>query len=408
MKLTSKRVARLLKQPGRYHDGHGLHLQVTGPRNASWLLRYQRHGRERWMGLGPVHTVTLAAARERARAARLSLLDGVDPLEARHAAKAAAKLSTARKLTFEAAARAYHKANEGTWRSSQHSTQWLRSLEKFAFPVIGAVEVAAITKPDVLRVVEPIWHTRTVTADRVRNRIEAILDWAMARDHRPEGANPARWTGFLDKVLPAAKKIAKPTHFAALPYDDLPVFMAKLRRDHSIAALALQFAIMTSARSSEALDAVWSEIDLDKSLWVLPDRRMKGGREHRVLLSAPVIELLRALPREDSNPHVFIGGRAGGSVSNASVRRLLMRLHDGITQHGFRSCFSDWAHERTGFDHHSIEISLAHKVGSDVEEAYRRGPMLAKRRQLMDAWGRFCVSKPVTAGDNIVTLGSAQ
>jgi integrase len=408
MKLTAKRVARLLKQPGRYHDGHGLYLQVTNPNNISWLLRFERNGRERWAGLGPLHIIGLSAARERAKAMRLMLLDGTDPLEAKRDAKAKARLSSAHTLTFAEAAKQYHKAHEDEWRSSQHSKQWLRSLQLYAFRHIGDMDVAVIGLPDILLVLDPIWTERTVTADRVRNRIETILDWATVRGHRPEGTNPARWSGFLDQALPAVKKVAKVQHHAALAYAELPAFMEKLRKENSIAARALEFAINCAARSSEALEAVWSEIDLVNAIWTIPGTRMKSGKEHRVLLSGPVIDLLRDLPREENNPHLFIGGRAGGSVSNASVRRLLQRLHPGITAHGFRSTFSDWSHEMTAFDTHSIEISLAHSVGNDVEQSYRRGEMLEKRRQLMSAWGRYCTSS-VIEGDNIVPMmGGAQ
>jgi integrase len=404
--LTAKKVLKALKRPGRYRDDFGLYLQVTNPRNASWLFRFQRNGVEHWMGLGPTHAVTLAEARARAKAARLSLVDGVNPLRAKHDAKAAEKLATARRLTFEQAARQYFKAHAPKWRNAQHSTQWLRSLEVYAFPVIGTMSVAEIAKPDVLRVIEPIWATKTVTADRVRNRIETILDWAMARDHRPEGTNPARWTGFLDKALPAVKDIAKVAHHAALDYRDLPAFMMRLREDRSIASLALQFAIGTAARSSEALDAVWSEINFDEAVWTIPGERMKSGKEHRVLLADPVLDLLRDLPREENNPHLFLGGRAFGSVSNGTIARLIQRLHPGITLHGFRSTFSDWANDTTNFASHAIEISLAHSVGNEVEQSYRRGKMLAKRRQLMEAWGRYCTSEPVTAQGNVVPIGA--
>jgi len=408
-KLTAKRVATLLKEPpGRYRDDFGLYLQVTGPRNASWLFRFQRHGKEHWLGLGAVHVFGLAEARQRAKQARQQLADNIDPLQAKRAAKAAAKLAEVRKLTFEQAAKLYFKQHEPKWRSATHARQWLRSLEVFAFPAIGTADVATIETPDILRVIEPIWTKRTVTADRVRNRIESVLDWCTVRGHRPKGDNPARWSAHLDQVLPSIKDIAKPVHHAALPYRDLPEFMKKLRGDRSIAAMALQFAIGTAARSSEALDAVWSEVDLDEAVWTIPGTRMKNGKEHRVLLSAPVLDLLRDLPREENNPHLFIGGRAGGSISNGTIARLLQRLHPGITLHGFRSSFSDWAHERTAFDSHSIEIAMAHSVGTEVAKAYQRGDLLDKRRELMNAWGRYISMPVVIAGDNVVPMMGAQ
>jgi len=405
MPLTAKKLTKLLKKPGRHHDAHGLILQVVGPNNASWLLRYQRNGRERWAGLGPAWLVTLAEARVRAKAMRLQLLDGIDPLEAKRAAKTAAKLADVRKLSFAEAARAYHKQHEPKWRSAQHAQQWLRSLTVFAFPIIGGMDVAVIETPDILRVIEPIWQTKTTTADRIRNRCEAVLDWCTVRGHRPKGDNPARWTGHLDQVLPA---LAKPVHFAALPYDQLPAFMSNLRAQEGVAARALEFLILAAARSGEALGAVWSEIDLANSVWVVPASRMKAHKEHRVPLSDPALDLLRHLPREDNNPRLFIGARAGAGLSDAALSRVLKRIGNGTTTHGFRSTFSDWAHEHTAFDSHSIEISLAHAVGTEVAKAYQRGDLIAKRRQLMAAWGRYCTSEPVAAGDNIVPLGGAQ
>jgi integrase len=406
MPLTAKRVAKLLKQPGRYHDGHGLYLQVTNPNNASWLLRFQRLNRERWAGLGPTHLISLAEARVRAKAMRLQLLDGIDPLQAKHDAKAKAKLSAARRLTFAEAAKQYHKAHEPKWRSAQHAGQWLRSLEVYAFPVIGGQDVATVETPDILRVIESLWSTKAVTMDRVRNRIESVIDWATVRGYRAKGDNPARWSGHLDQVLPAVKEIAAVAHHAALPYRELPAFMAKLREQDSIAALALQFTILSAARSGEVLGATWNEINIDDAIWTVPAERMKAGKAHVVLLSAPAVELLRNLPCEVNNPHLFIGGRAGGALSNASVRRLLKRLHeDDITTHGFRSCFSTWAAERTGFDTNSVEVALSHSVGNAVAQAYQRGDLLEKRRQLMSAWARYCTSMPVVQGDNVAAIG---
>jgi integrase len=396
MKLTAKRVARLLrKKPGRHHDGHGLHLQITSPTNASWLLRYQRHGKEHWLGLGPVHTVGLADARMRAKAARLQLLDGIDPLQAKRDAKAAAKLTDARRLTFVEAAEQYHKQHLGGWRSVQHAQQWLASLATHAFPVIGYMDVATISTPDVLRVVEPIWQTLTVTADRVRNRIESIIDWTVVRGHRPPGTNPARWKGHLDEVLLAVKTVSKPQHFAALAYVELPLFMQALRSRQGVATRAMEFAILTAARSGEVLGAKWEEIDLGKRVWVVPAERMKAGKEHHVPLAPQAIELLRALPHEEGNEFVFIGAKAGAGLSVTALFRLLQRTgHDDVTVHGFRSAFSDWAHETTAHSNHSIEISLAHAVGNEVEKAYRRGDMFNKRKKLMAAWADYCCSPP--------------
>jgi integrase len=409
MNLTAKRVARLLKKkPGRHHDGHGLHLQITSPTNASWLLRYQRHGKEHWLGLGPVHTVSLADARVRAKAARLQLLDNIDPLEAKHAAKAAAKLTAARKLSFREAAEQYHKQHRKGW-SIAHAKQWSRSLEVFAYPVIGSMDVDDITTPDVLRVIEPLWQTRTVTADRVRNRIESIIDWAVVRGHRQAGTNPARWRGHLDEVLVAVKEVAEVQHHAALDYAEVPAFMAELRIQKGIAATALQFTVLTAARAGEVLGAKWDEIDLNKRVWVIPAERMKAGKEHKVPLAPQAIELLRALPREDDNPFVFIGARSGAGLSGMALHRVLKRSgHDGVTVHGFRSSFSDWAHERTAHANHAIELALAHSIGTEAEKAYGRGNMIAKRVKLAADWAKFATSKPVAKADNVVPIRGAR
>lgn len=411
MNLTAKRVARLLKKrPGRHHDGHGLHLQVTSPTNASWLLRYQRHGKEHWLGLGPIHTVSLADARMRARAGRLQLLDGIDPVQAKREAKAAAKLTAARKLTFAEAAEAYFKQHRASWRSQKHAHQWMSSLQAHAFPVLGFMDVAMITTPDILRVIEPLWHDRTVTGDRVRNRVESVIDWAVVRGHRPAGTNPARWSGHLDQVLPAVKAVAKPVHFAALPVPELPMFMAKLRGQQGVAPRALEFAVLTAARTGEVLGARWPEVEFANKVWTVPAERMKRPTEHRVPLAPAAIELLQNLPREAGNEFVFIGAKAGAGLSPSSLSRALKRVgHDSITTHGFRSVFSTWAHDSTGHAPHAIEISLAHAVGSEVEKSYRRGDMFNKRVRLMNDWAKFATSKPVAAkGDNIVPMHGAR
>jgi len=409
--LSAKRVQRL-KAEGRYHDAlvPGLYLQVSATGARSWLLRYEVNHRERMMGLGSAAYFSLAQARERSREARRQLADGNDPLQAKRAAKAAAKLAAARRLTFREAAQKYYRQHLPSWRSVMHAKQWMRSLEVYAFPVLGDMDVATISKPDVLRVIEPLWSTKTVTMDRVRNRVESVLDWATALGHRPEGTNPARWAGHLDQVFVAVKKIAKPKHFSALPYAQLSAFMATLRRQTGVAAKALELTILTAARSGEVLGARWPEVDFNTKTWTVPAGRMKGDREHRVPLAPQAVELLRALPREDGNPFVFVGAKAGAGLSAMAFFRLLKRMGRGdITTHGFRSAFSDWASEQTAHSSHAIELSLAHSVGKEAEKAYRRGNMLAKRKQLMEAWGKYCVSKPVLAkADNVVSIRGAR
>jgi integrase len=403
MKLTAKRTERLKHKPGRYHDGHGLYLQVVNDRNQSWLLRYERHGKEHWYGLGPLHTVGLKDARELARIARLRLLvDGIDPIEARRAREAAAVLAAAKRRTFKECTEAYLTANRGSWRSAKHGRQWGATVAAYAYPKIGNLAVADIDTGLVLKCVEPIWQDRTVTAQRVLGRIQAVLDWATVRKYR-QGDNPARWKGHLEHVLPARDKLAKRQHYAALPYAEIPAFMAALRERQGMAARALEFTVETAARSGEVLGAQWSEINLADKLWIIPAQRMKAGREHRVVLSDRMVALLGALPTEDTNSFVFIGPR-GSRLSKDSLAVVLTRMdHGDITVHGFRSTYRDWCAERTNYPPYVVEMALAHAVGDRVEAAYRRGDLLVKRRQLAEAWSKYCCSPP-PAGGAVVPL----
>lgn len=410
--LSAKRVARL-KGEGRYHDADvpGLYLQVSESGARSWLLRFEVDGRERMMGLGSAAYFSLAQARERAREARRQLADGKDPLVAKRADKAAAKLTAARRLTFREAAQQYYRQHLPSWRSVQHAKQWLVSLQTYAYPAIGDMDVGEIATPDVLRVIEPMWHDKTVTADRVRNRIESVIAWATVRGHRPPGSNPAAWRNHLDQVLAAVKKVAKVQHHASLAYAEVPAFMQALRLQNGIAATALQFTVLTAARAGEVLGAKWDEIDLSGKVWTVPGSRMKGGREHRVPLAPAAIELLRNVAREDGNEHVFIGAKAGAGLSGMVFFRLLQRMKRAdVTTHGFRSAFSTWASEQTAHASHAIEISLAHAVGNEVEKAYKRGDLLDKRRKLMEAWAKYCCAPPVKQKQsaNVVPMRGAR
>jgi len=404
--LTAKKVERA-KQPGRYHCGliRGLYLQVTASGAKSWVLRYQLRGQERWMGLGSAADFSLREARERARAARQLLADRIDPLAGKRAAEEAAKLAEARKLTFREAAERYFNQHASKWRSAKHREAFLSTLKAHVFAVIGDMDVAAIDTRDVLRAIEPHWTTKAVTIDRTRNRIEQVLDWCVVRGHRPPGTNPARWKGHLDQVLPAPRKLAPVEHHAAMDYRQLPAFMTQVRADDNVAARALEFLIHTAARTGEALGARWSEIDLTDKTWTVPAARMKGGREHRVPLTKPVLDLLSKLPRQSGNHLVFIG-RAGGGLSHSALPWVMDRLGvSGVTTiHGFRSSFSNWCHEQTAHSAHTIEISLAHNVGTEVERAYRRTDMIAKRRQLMEQWSKFCSMPPTKVSGVVVPL----
>jgi integrase len=409
--LTARKVDRT-REPGRYRCGlvKGLYLQISDSGAKSWILRYERHNKERMMGLGSASEFSLKEARERARAARQLLADGVDPLVAKQANKAAAKLAEARKLTFKEAAERFFNQHESKWRSAKHRDAFLGSLVTFAFPTLGNMDVAIIDTPDVLRAIEPIWTTKSVTADRTRNRIEQVMDWCVVRGHRPPGTNPAKWKGHLDQVLPAPHKVAPIEHHASMDYRQLPAFMAELRRQDTLAARALEFLIHTAARTSEVLGATWDEIDFGAKTWTVPASRMKGNREHRVPLSPQCIDLLKKLPREQSgNPFVFIGHRPGTGLSKMAMGYVMQALGQAgvVTIHGFRSSFSNFSHERTTHNGHTIEISLAHHIGNMVERAYRRTDMIAKRRQLAEQWSRFLASPPAPEGkrgSNIVTM----
>src|SRR4026209_178723 len=337
MQLSAKRVAMLPKRPGRYHDGHGLILVVVNSNNASWQRRFQRNGRERWHGLGPLHTVTLKDARERARAARLQLLDGIDPIDARRAERAKAKLV----VTFKAAAEAYNALHEQKWRNAKHRKQFLASLACYAHPVLGDMSVSTIDTAAVLRVVEPIWLSKTETANRVRGRIENVLDWATVRAHR-SGDNPPRRKGQLAGVLPAPGAVAQRKHYPALPWAQIAAFMIELRMRKDVAARALEFTILTAARTGEVVGARWSEIDLETNTWTIPAARMQSPREHRVPLSPRAVELLSGLHREDGSPHVFIGARTGAALGIMAMPDVLQQMEQSdVTVHGFRSTFRD-------------------------------------------------------------------
>lgn len=388
MALTTLRVARLTAA-GRYADGQGLYLQITSSAVKSWILRYERAGRERWMGLGPLHTVSLKEARERARKARLQLLDGIDPIDAQRARRATAALEAAKAITFEEAATQYFDAHERQWRNGKHRAQFVSTLRTYAHPKIGKLPVADIDLGLVLKVIEPIWEAKTETASRVRGRIEAVLDWATVRGYR-KGENPARWKGHLEHVLPARDRIAKQNHHAALPYADLPAFMTELRQREGVAAKALEFTILTAARTGETIGATWDEINFSDKTWTVPAGRIKGGREHRVPLSDWALKLLKSLPTEAGNKFVFIGPRSGG-LSNVAMAAVLSRMErTDITVHGFRSTFRDWAAERTNYPNHVVEMALAHVIGNKVEAAYRRDDLFTKRQQLMAEWAKYC------------------
>jgi integrase len=409
--LTAKRVERT-KTPGRHRCGlvRGLYLQVSDNGAKSWVLRFEQHGRERMMGLGSASEFSLKEARGRARTARQLLADGVDPLARKQAEKAAAKLAAARKLVFRDAAQRYFDQNEKRWRSASPRDEFLRSLEAYAYPVIGGMDVAVIGIADILRILEPIWTSKTTTADRVRARIAAVLDWCAVRGHRPPGTNPAAWKGHLNQVLPPVRKVAPVAHHPAMDYRQVPQFMTELNQFGGVAAKALQFLIITAARAGEVVNATWDEIDFVNNTWIVAAERMKSGREHRVPLSPAAIDLLNKLPREASNPHVFIGTRSGAALSKMAMTDVMTRLgqHGLTTTHGFRSSFRDFAGEVTSFAHDICEAALAHVRGDQTVKAYARGDLFDKRRALMMAWSKFCATPPGNAEDDVIPLRGAR
>lgn len=385
--LTAVQIARL-KEPGRYSDGGGLYLQVSKWKTKSWLFRYERDGRERQMGLGPVDIVSLADARERARAARRLLLDGLDPIDARKTERAALKLTAARTISFRECAEAYIAAHRASWKNDKHAAQWPATLMAYAYPVIGHLSAADIDTGLVLRVLEPIWRAKTETASRLRGRIEKILDWARVRGYRA-GENPARWTGHLDQLLARKSKIARITHRPALPYAELPKFMAELRARKGASARALEFLILTAARTSEVIGARAPEFDFVQGTWTVPAERMKADREHRVPLVGRAIELVRHLDRVNEETLAF-EGRGARPLSNMAMLELLRDMRPGFTVHGFRSTFKVWASETTDHENIVTEMALAHSVSDEVEAAYRRGDLFEKRRAVMRDWSKYC------------------
>jgi len=387
--LGALEVSRIDK-PGLHFVGGvaGLALQVLPSGARSWILRIQIAGRRRDMGLGGYPDVTVAGAREAAREARAKAKMGVDPIEDAKAARSALAASRTAAKTFRQCATAYVSAHKSSWKNAKHAQQWTNTLKTYAYPVMGEMLVRDIALPQVLSVLEPIWSTKTETATRLRGRIEAVLDWATAREYR-SGLNPARWKGHLDKMLAAPKKIAKPEHHAALPISEVGAFMRSLRQQEGTGARALEFAVLTAARSGEVRGARWSEIDLDGAVWVIPAERMKMGKEHRVPLSGAAVALLRKQPVLEGNDLVFPAPR-GGELSDMTLTAVIRRMKVNAVPHGFRSSFRDWCAERTNYPSQVAEMALAHAIGDKVEAAYRRGDLFEKRRRLMAEWATFC------------------
>ena len=406
-RLTALKVAKA-KEPGMYADGGGLYLRVTDTGAKNWILRFMLDRRPRWMGLGPLVLYGLQDARARALDARRKRHDGIDPIEARSAERARQRLDAAKAITFKQCAEAYIDSHRAGWRNEKHKYQWPATLSAYAYPVIGALPVQVVDTGLVLNVLQPIWTAKPETAGRVRQRMESILDFAKVRGFR-DGENPARWRGHLDKLLPARSRVRQVAHLAALPYAELPAFLASLRTREAVAAHALEFLILTGARTGEVIGARWNEIDLLDKTWIVPAARMKAHREHRVPLSGRALAILdemKAARRgDDGNAFVFPGPKPGKPLSNMAFLMLLRRMGlDNLTVHGFRATFKTWASERTSVQNEIAEASLAHTIGGKVEQAYMRGDLFEKRRRLMQQWATFCTAAPAEGAQKIVPL----
>ncbi len=372
--------ARAASKKGRHADGRGLYLNASKTGSKSWVYVWRENGRHREMGLGPYPTVSLAMARRKADEARLARLEGRDPIAEKRRAKG---------VIFADGVKAFLDSKSVAWSNAKHRAQWTMTLgEAYCAPLLN-MPVADIATDDVLRVLKPVWQTKPETASRLRGRIERVLDFATVQGWR-EGENPARWRGHLNAILPSAKKLSR-GHHAAMPYRDVPAFIDRLRALDAISARALEFGILTAARSGELLGAKWSEVDLAARTWTVPAERMKARRKHVVPLSAATMSILERFRDTQTSEHVFPGHKSDSGLSNGAFPALFKRMRvEGVTAHGFRSAFRDWAGDETSFPREVCEAALAHRVGDAAEQAYRRGSALEKRRALMEAWASYC------------------
>ena len=391
--LNSAKSVEVIKEVGYHNCAQGLYLQVSKQGTKSWLYRYTSPLTQtrREMGLGSFNFVSLAQARQYAIEGKRLVINGQDPIEERKKEQIKVQLKQARNLTFKEIAEACISAKAPEWKNAKHAQQWNNSLEAYAFPILGELPISDINTDHILRALEPIWITKAETASRVRQRIETIWDYGKARNY-VSGENPARLRGHLDKILSKTVKVKRVRHFPALPYEEIGIFLQELRQRKGYSALALEFLILTAARTSEIIGAKWAEIDLEKKVWTLPADRMKVGKEHRVPLCSRAIEILTNIT-SNRNPeeHVFSGWKQNTGLSNNALLALLKKMgRSDITAHGFRSTFRDWAAEEAHtFANETIELALAHTIKNKAEAAYRRGDQLERRRELMAAWSEY-------------------
>lgn len=390
MKLNARKVETAT--PGRHGDGRGLFLYVKPSGSRSWVLRYQVQGRRRDLGLGAYPDVNLAMARDRSSEARRLIAEGEDPITKRQQAKP---------KTFKDAALELIESKRPGWKSAKHAAQWTSTLETYVFPKFGQVQVAKIETADVIGALTPIWSVKPETANRVRQRIEAVIDYSSALGVR-SGDNPARWRGHLDHLLPKPTKVRAVKHHPALAHSGIAAFLGDLSGRTGVATRALGFTILTAARSGETRGMTWGEVDLENHIWTIPAERMKAGKEHRIPLSAAAIARLG--PRRDDVTLVFESeAKPGKPISDMSMIAVLRRMgRNGITVHGFRSTFRDWAGETTGFPREVIEAALAHGIKDKAEVAYARSDLFDKRRDLMDAWASVATQRRL--GANVISI----
>lgn len=407
-KLSAAKVNALTK-PGMYNDGANLYLKIDEGGSKSWILRYKVHGRPRKYGIGATHTVGLALAREKAAAARRLLLDGIDPIEARKTAKAAARLEASKTITFDDCAKKYIEENKASWKSAKHTSEWNKSLQQHVSPVFGKLRVADIDRELILRALKPIWTTKHETASRIRQRIERVLNFAKSLGYR-QGENPAVYDGNLEHALAKpTKQLKNKQNHPALPFAELPEFMAKVRESDEIAAHALTFTILTTARTGEVIGAKWNEIDFKESKWTVPGIRMKSGVDHIVPLTPLAIKLLRRMDEIGQLHHapeyVFPSDTNKDKPMLAHGMRSFLyyyvRRRD-IAVHGFRSSFKDWAAER-GYRDEVSEAQLAHVVPNKVKAAYLRTKFIDERRKMLDAWATY-ISTPASDGSKVIPI----
>lgn len=393
--LSALEVGRITA-PGVHAVGHvaGLQLHVSETGARSWLLRASVGAKRREIGLGAFPQVKLAEAIQKARDTRDKIAAGTDPVAEKREAAERLKAEQLAKRDFSWCVGEFIKAKQTEWRNPKHRAQWQSTLDAYAGPIIGSMDVRLIDTPHVLAVLSPIWTTKTETATRLRGRIEQVLDWATVAKHRKEGPNPARWRGHLDKLLAKPKKIAKVEHMKSVPYAEIGALIPRLKSAEGMGAKALRFAILCASRSGEVRGMKWSEVDLASGVWSIPAERMKAKREHVVPLSAQAIELLKGLPKMSGSDIVF-WGQSGKPMSDMSLSAVLRRLGIDATVHGFRSTFRVWAAERTNYPREVAEAALAHVNADKVEAAYLRSSFMQKRKELMQAWADYCDLPPV-------------